>query len=84
MKQLRIVVALALAGAVGALGGCATEGPATGGASVRTMVARQIANPQPQRGPDTVDGVTAANIVKNYAESYANPLPQQAGSAFGR
>jgi len=64
--------------------GCATEGPAADGASARAMVARQIAEPNPQRAPATIDGAAAVDIVKNYNASYANPQPQVAGSAFGR
>lgn len=81
MKHLSISLLLP---ALALLSGCATDGPATGGASVRAMVARQIANPQPQRTAGAIDGATAVSIVKNYAESYANPQPQQAGSAFNQ
>ncbi|WP_312511786.1 hypothetical protein [Massilia sp.] len=84
MKQIRIVLSLTLVSAAALLGGCATDGPATDGASVRSIVARQIADPQPQRRPATIDGNSAVEIVKNYNDSYANPQPQQAGSAFGR
>lgn len=88
MKHFRLTAALAC---VLAAGGCATDGPATNGASVRTMVARQIAEPNggpngeptPQRAPATIDGAAAVDIVKNYNGSYANPQPQAAGSAFG-
>ena len=77
--QLTAVLACLLA-----IGGCATEGPAADGASARSMVARQIAEPTPQRAPATIDGAAAVDIVKNYHGSYANPQPQAAGSAFGR
>lgn len=80
MKHLRLTAALAC---LLAAGGCATDGPATNGASVRTMVARQIAEPSPSRAPATIDGAAAVDIVKNYNGSYANPQPQAAGSAFG-
>lgn len=81
MKHLSISLLLT---ATAALGGCATEGPATDGASVRALVARQIAHPQPQRSVEAIDGAAAVNMVKTYHASYANPQPQQAGSAFGK
>jgi hypothetical protein len=81
MKHSRILILAAL---LGALAGCATDGPATDGASVRSMVARQIANPEPQRAAGAIDGRTAVNMVRNYTDSYATPQPQQAGSAFGK
>jgi hypothetical protein len=81
MNHFRLIPLL---GCLLATGGCATDGPATNGASVRTMVARQIADPSPQRAPATIDGAAAVDIVKNYNGSYATPQPQVAGSAFGR
>ena len=73
---------LILLGMAATLGGCATEGPATGGASVRAIVARQIANPHPQRGPAMVDGASAVSAINSYADSYARPQPQRDGSSF--
>jgi len=92
MNQLHLIArAVALAAA---LGGCATTGaphdsvrsigPATDGASVRAILARQIAAPIPQRRAATIEGATAVEIYKNYANSYDNPRAQPAGSAFGR
>jgi uncharacterized lipoprotein YajG len=80
MKSLILTMSAACA----LLTGCATDGPTTNGASVRTIVAQQIATQQPARAATTIDGAAAVEIHKNYLDSYASPQPQRAGSAFGR
>lgn len=74
-------LALALAFAVS---GCATDGPASSGDSVRAIVARQVVEPAPQRQLSGVDGAAAAAAYKNYVDSYATPRPQVNDSAFRR
>lgn len=64
------------------LAGCATEGPATNGDSVRAMVASQTVPPQArvERGSDA-RAATAAYA--NYQNSYVTPTAQADGGAFG-
>lgn len=85
MNYIHPAVFLAMLSVATMLGGCASvDTRSSEGASVRSIVARQIANPQPARPPAMIDGATAVEIVKNYMGSYDNPRPQPAGSAFGR
>jgi len=81
MKSTRFAIPMAL---FALLGGCATDGPATSGASLRATLASQNVNAPRQARADVMDGAAAVEVVKNYADSYANPRPQSADSAFGR
>lgn len=78
MNQFRFATMLALAAMLGA---CATDGPATNGATVRATMASQVIAPQ-HRGPAAMDGAAAIEIYKNYVESYDSPRPQVDDSAF--
>ncbi|WP_306392987.1 hypothetical protein [Telluria beijingensis] len=64
------------------LAGCATEGPATNGDSVRAMFAAQTAAPQP-RVEQGSDARAAVSAYVNYQGTYANPTAQADGGAFG-
>jgi hypothetical protein len=81
MNHAYFAIALSLGAA---LSGCATDGPATSGASVRAIVASQTALPTPARQEVGVDGAAAVETYKNYVDSYNNPRPHSAGSAFSR
>lgn len=74
----------ALIACLAALGGCATDGPATGGASVRAIVASQIVAPQPRTAPTGAEGAAAVASYKNYVESFSEPRPAVNDSAFRR
>lgn len=75
MMFIRFACAAVALSAVATLGGCAYEGPAGNGASVRAIMASQVIPPQPH--PDTgTDGVAAAAAYANYKQSYASPTPQ--------
>ena len=65
------------------LAGCATEGPATNGDSVRAMIASQALPPQPRvdRGSDARAAVSA---YANYQNAYATPTALGDGGAFGK
>ena len=81
MNQFRFAIPLLVAVA---LAGCATDGPATSGASERAAMASQVISPQPpaQRQPAVADGVAAVAVYKNFVESYTSPRPQVEDSAF--
>lgn len=81
MKTLPVASMLAIALS---LGGCATDGPATNGNSVRAIVASQTIAPQPNRPQTGIDGAAAIEGYKNYVESYDSPRPQLNDSAFRR
>jgi hypothetical protein len=55
--------------------GCAYEGPAAGGASVRALMASQMLPPQPQRETGT-EGSAAAAAIANYKQSFVTPVAQ--------
>jgi len=80
--RLSIHVALCIV-CMAALVGCATEGPAGSGDSVRAALAAQIVPPQARRASG-VDGVAAVETYKNYVESFDSPRPQVSDSAFRR
>jgi len=65
------------------LAGCATDGPATNGDSVRAMIASQAIPPQPrvEQGSDARAAVAAYG---NYQSSYVTPTSQGDASAFGK
>lgn len=67
------------------LSACATDGPATGGASVRALMASQImpAQPHAARGADGADGMSAAAAYANYKQSYVTPAPQGDSTLVG-
>ena len=59
------------------LGGCAAEGPAADGASVRALMASQRLAPQhPAAQPHGADGAAAVAAYANYKQSYVAPQPQ--------
>lgn len=80
---MKNTVYLGLLASLTILAGCATEGRATGGDSVRAIVASQIIPPQPRvdRG---IDGRAAAAAYGNYQNSYASPVAQGESTSFGR
>ena len=84
MKHLNTATLLAVLAAGAALGGCATDGPATNGDAVRALVAAQIVPPPAQRARAVGDGAAAVETYKNYVESYNTPQPQLNDSAFRR
>lgn len=64
------------------LAGCATDGPATNGDSVRAIFASQAVPAQPRmdRG---LDARAAVAGYANYQQSYVTPAAQDSASAFG-
>lgn len=79
---MKTILNTSLLAALGLLAGCATEGPATNGDSVRAMLASQAIPPQPrvERG---ADGRAAVAGYANYQQSYVTPAAQSNASAFG-
>ena len=80
---MKTILCASLLATVTILAGCATEGPATNGDSVRAMIASQAVPPQPrvERGSDARAAVSA---YANYQNSYATPTAQGDGGAFGK
>jgi len=78
MTQFRFATALIIAAA---LTGCATDGPATNGASLRAAIASQVIAPQPRQTAG-MDGAAAVEIYRNYVDSFDSPRPQVDDSAF--
>ena len=78
---MKTIIFASLLASLALLAGCATEGPATNGDSVRAMFAAQTVAPQPrvERG---VDARAAVSAYVNYQGSYANPAAQAEGGAF--
>jgi len=79
---MNTIIRASLLASLTILGGCATEGPATNGDSVRAMIAGQTVPPQPrvERG---MDARAAVSAYVNYQGSYATPTAQGDGGAFG-
>lgn len=85
MKTLNIATSIAaVLASMAALGGCATDGPATSGASVRAIVASQTIAPPPRTASAASEGATAVATYKNYVESFSEPRPAVNDSAFRR
>lgn len=79
MKPTRIATALALAAT---LSGCAYEGPAASGASLRAIMASQVIPPQPHADKGA-DGAAAVAAYANYKQSYVAPTPQGDSAMVG-
>lgn len=79
---MKTIIRASLLASLAILAGCATEGPATNGDSVRAMIASQSVPPQArvERGSDARAAVSA---YVNYQGSYATPTAQGDGGAFG-
>ena len=80
---MKTILCASLLASLGILAGCATDGPATNGDSVRAMIASQAMPPQPrvERGSDARAAVAA---YRNYQNSYVTPTSQGDASAFGK
>ena len=79
---MKTLLSASLLASLGLLAGCATDGPATNGDSVRAMLASQTIPSQPrvERG---ADGRAAVAGYANYQQSYVTPAAQSNASAFG-
>lgn len=73
---------LAVIASAALLSACATDGPATGGASVRALMASQIIPAQPHDGRGA-DGVSVVAAYTNYKQSYVTPQPQGDSTLVG-
>jgi len=81
MNTIRFLGAAAL---ILTLAGCAAEGPAADGASVRAMLASQVIAPQPRAsGKQGSDGAAAVAAYANYKQSYVVPQPQGDSTLVG-
>jgi hypothetical protein len=78
---MRAILFAGLASAV-LLGGCAVDGQAGNGASVRALMASQAmpARPHEEGG---ADGAAAAAAYANYKRSYVSPQPQGDSTLVG-
>lgn len=74
MNPIRCMTVAAM---LAVLGGCAAEGPAADGASVRALMASQRIAPQPSaQRAQGADGAAAVAAYANYKQSYVAPQPQ--------
>jgi hypothetical protein len=79
MTMIRSAAALAI---LAATAGCAYEGPAAGGATVRAIMASQMLPPTQQRAAGG-DATAGAAAIENYRKSYVTPTPQGDATLLG-